>query len=80
MRYLIFDNEPDSSDFERRGATQKCVPQKHKYKLPLDGFVWLISAEGEFDMTGLTLVVEKDSHSDITEWLEANTVQEAGEL
>jgi len=73
MRYLIFDSVLDSADFERRGATQKCVPQK--YTLKSGGFVWLISAEGEFDMTGLTLVVEKDSPSDITEWLEANTVQ-----
>jgi hypothetical protein len=73
MRYLIFNAEPDSADFERRGATQECVPQK--YTLTSGGFVWLVSAEGEFDITGLSLVVEKDSPAEITAWLEANTVQ-----
>jgi hypothetical protein len=30
-------------------------------------------------MTGLNLVIEKDSPAEITAWLELNTVQEAGE-
>lgn len=73
MRYLIFDSEPNVADFERRGATQKCNPLK--YELLTGRFCWLVSAEGEFDMTGLTLIVEKDSPAEIMAWLEANTVQ-----
>jgi hypothetical protein len=76
MRYLLFATELDSADFERRGATQECVPQK--YELTSGGFVWLISAEGEFNMTGLSLVVEKNSPAEITAWLDANTIQESG--